>query len=345
LASTWYFLRTGRVPLGGAQDLTLRCAKKVLSKQLPSEERSILARALAKTPDERYPSCGQFIAALEHAQFLDLRRMRIFSLAKTVGLFSSLLLSIFLLWLLLYYVPKQIATRFDRQGRRELQLANWDAARDSFSETLKRYPNSTAALTGRATALIESGLLSDAVRDLDHAGQIDPLGDRIWYLRGVVAARRHREPAAIHAFSTAIEHSPNNPEYYLARARQYVTVNKKPEAFKDLNQTIRLDPKNDEALALRGEIQTDFDSALADLTAAVRLCPNNPTHLLRRATLFMEHGDNTLALADATAVTRLDKNNIQATLLLAIIYERLGQNDKAEEQIMKAQQNSKNVEY
>ncbi|MDO5565268.1 MAG: hypothetical protein Q4G59_01335, partial [Planctomycetia bacterium] len=59
-----------------------------------------LSRALAKIPNDRYPTCGQFITALDHAQHLDRRRRRLFSVAKMLGLFFSLLLTILLVWFL-----------------------------------------------------------------------------------------------------------------------------------------------------------------------------------------------------------------------------------------------------
>jgi serine/threonine protein kinase len=67
LAITYHELLTGTVPIVGSnfRQLALRHVQEPPDLQrLPESERPALARALAKEPRERYPSCGAFIKAL-----------------------------------------------------------------------------------------------------------------------------------------------------------------------------------------------------------------------------------------------------------------------------------------
>ena len=186
--------------------------------------------------------------------------------------------------------------------------------------------------------MIELGLLQEAMRDLDHVEQVNPSNAESKYLRGVVAARRGEVEKAIQSFSEAIRIDGNNSEYYRARAEQLIALDRKSEALIDLNHAVQLNNANADAYVLRSGVQENFDAALADLTRAIRLVPDNPKYLLQRSTLFMEHGDEVLALADATAVIQLDSSSREPYLLRAEIYDRLGQTEKAEQEMEKALQ-------
>jgi tetratricopeptide (TPR) repeat protein len=70
LALTWYEMRTCRRPFSAANMLEL-LQQHVFEKPdlsgLPSAEQKVLLRALAKKPDERFPTCVAFVQALREA--------------------------------------------------------------------------------------------------------------------------------------------------------------------------------------------------------------------------------------------------------------------------------------
>jgi hypothetical protein len=70
LAVTYCQLRGGRLPFTGtaAELMSGHLNRKPDLSMLPSEERPVVARALAKEAKDRWPSCGEFVKALRQAQ-------------------------------------------------------------------------------------------------------------------------------------------------------------------------------------------------------------------------------------------------------------------------------------
>jgi serine/threonine protein kinase len=70
LALTWYEMRTGRRPFSATTPIDLAqqhiSAKPDLS-GIPEAEQEVLLRALAKKPDQRFPTCVAFVQALREA--------------------------------------------------------------------------------------------------------------------------------------------------------------------------------------------------------------------------------------------------------------------------------------
>src|SRR5204863_9622460 len=71
LAVTYYRLRTGHLPfeaLGSAIEMMMRQMEgRIDLSRLPEAERRVVTQALAVSPEERFPSCVAFVAALETA--------------------------------------------------------------------------------------------------------------------------------------------------------------------------------------------------------------------------------------------------------------------------------------
>ena len=66
--------------------------------------------------------------------------------------------------------------------------------------------------------------------------------------------------------------------FYINRAKAYYRQDKYAEVLADLSAAIKLDPENPEAYALRGEIYTDLEcrsKALVDFEKAISLKPKD----------------------------------------------------------------------
>jgi tetratricopeptide (TPR) repeat protein len=96
------------------------------------------------------------------------------------------------------------------------------------------------------------------------------------------------------------------------------------KAIADLNEAIRLDPKNPLAYGFRAEVwasKKDFDKSIADCSEAIRLDPKNCWLLGNRAAAWKVKKDYSKALADYDEAVRLAPKNAGAlnsqALLLA----------------------------
>ena len=76
LAVSWCQLRGGRLPFTGDRHelMTGHLSKEPDLTMIPAEERAIVGRALAKAPDNRWPSCSAFVEAMRLARPVPLAR-------------------------------------------------------------------------------------------------------------------------------------------------------------------------------------------------------------------------------------------------------------------------------
>jgi tetratricopeptide (TPR) repeat protein len=97
-------------------------------------------------------------------------------------------------------------------------------------------------------------------------------------------------------------------------------------AIADLTQAIRLDPNNVYAYYMRGSAyheKKDYDRAIADFTQAIRL-ENCTGYYRRRGIAYMEKGDFTQARRDFETAVQLDPANQNAKDNLAELQRRGG---------------------
>jgi tetratricopeptide (TPR) repeat protein len=91
--------------------------------------------------------------------------------------------------------------------------------------------------------------------------------------RGGAMASRGDYDHALTALSRACELAPDNPEYFFQRSRLYLRMGNQVLAGKDLDQTLKLNPRHVAALVSRAELlleSGDVTGATADLDAANR---------------------------------------------------------------------------
>jgi TonB family protein len=175
------------------------------------------------------------------------------------------------------------------------------------------------------------------------------------------------------------EPEPQTSEDYYKRARKHMELNNivftfDECAFGAASEAIRLDPKNDEALALRGffyRTKQDYDSALSDLNEAIRLKPDftyyygvrstifemknqidkaiedlsvsiktDASHYdyAHRGSLYFKNNDFENALKDYTEAIRLKPDYENHYTMRAEIYRKLGKTDLAETDELKAKE-------
>ncbi len=186
------------------------------------------------------------------------------------------------------FYPSQAAIGFAR-----LALDDGDGALEWFDRALARRGDYTAALVGRAEALLELGREGEAFAAYRRVLEVAPdqpvavRRTQVLRLRAVQSdvARGQRAVAsgdfaeAREAFERALEASPESGFLHRDLARVAHALGDDDEAVVRATRAIELDADDAEAYAIRGRVKAsrdDVDGALDDLRRARRLDPTLP---------------------------------------------------------------------
>jgi serine/threonine protein kinase len=185
LAVTYCHLLGGRLPFTGSlaeimaghvwgqPDLTM----------LSVAEQPVVARALAKAPNERWPSCRDFINAL--------RSMKPSEVQSTSRV-------------------SEFATDLVNRGIRLLDKGDLDGAIADYDAAIRLDPKFTLAYYNRGIARADKGDLDGAMADYDAAIRLDPKHARAYYNRGIAREGKGDLDGAIDDYDAAIRLDPKH---------------------------------------------------------------------------------------------------------------------------------------
>lgn len=216
----------------------------------------------------------------------------------------------------------------------------------AYTSALQLNPNDASALGGRASAYHAVGDEDRALADSEAALRLQPNAVDLYLLRANIYRRRgdlaraaaeaealrvampdtafaqvtaarifaatNRPDDAMRAFDRAIEIDPQ-PYVYLNRA-QSRPLSDVQQRFADADAALQLDPNSAEALTFRAgqfSAQRDYQSAIRDLSAAVRGDPENAMLLVQRGVNHALAGQQALAEADFAAARALARQPIE----------------------------------
>lgn len=118
-----------------------------------------------------------------------------------------------------------------------------------------------------------------------------------------------RLPDALAYFTGRIKADPKDAFAWSRRGFANRYAGKSDLALKDLEEAVRLAPKDADLVGIRGMMwwaNKDLDKAIADYTEAVRLDPTYAVGLRNRAMAWRAKGNLSKALADYSASARVD---------------------------------------
>ena len=211
------------------------------------------------------------------------------------------------------------------RGNIKGSVQDFDGSIADLSEVIRLNPESAKAHVLRASGIMELGRYEEAVPDIDRALELIPEYAEAHYLNGMIArSNRNSEQANVN-FTKAIRYNPEKGRYYRVRGLTYADEGKNEEALADFDKAIELDPNDVHALAARAGVRDDFEKALDDLSAALKITPDNAVLYISRAMLFLEHDEFQLALADAAKADEVAPDSVLTIQLRAEIYEKMGQ--------------------
>jgi tetratricopeptide (TPR) repeat protein len=133
-------------------------------------------------------------------------------------------------------------------------------------------------------------------------------------------------------FTATIRDEPQNAYAHYIRGNLELIKGDRDGARKDLDETIKLDPKEPEYYISRAAAlgaAKDLQGALRDLDEAVKLAPESASVHVQRALCETSLNKIDLALADLEKATKLEPNNVDILMLLGQTQEQKGQADRA----------------
>jgi tetratricopeptide (TPR) repeat protein len=115
--------------------------------------------------------------------------------------------------------------------------------------------------------------------------------------------------------STSVD-NPKNAEYHFQRAMEHHSRAEHDLAIKELDEVIRLDPRNAIGYSARGAVwfvSKKYDQAITDLNEAIRLEPDNPSsgYYIRGAAWYMKK-EYAKGVKDFDKALELNANELEA---------------------------------
>jgi tetratricopeptide (TPR) repeat protein len=160
-------------------------------------------------------------------------------------------------------------------------------------------------------------------------------GDRIAALirRADANAAKGRLVPAMADLDRAVALDRHNARAWRARGELLRVSGGDPQrALADLSEAIRLAPDDAEAFEERGVIYTNlrqFDRAIADYNEAIRLKPDNAQAFSDRGATYYFSGDYPKAISDYDEAIRLKPDSARTFTNRGAAYKKLGQNERA----------------
>ncbi|MCB9356519.1 MAG: tetratricopeptide repeat protein [Saprospiraceae bacterium] len=225
----------------------------------------------------------------------------------------------------------------------QLISLDFDGAIYHYSEALKYDPGTIEAYNGRGQAYLQQRQIPQALEDFNQAIAAGIVTPKLYLNRGKCLVMLNRPQEAIPDLTRSIELEPKSAETFYFRANARDKTGDLNGALEDYSQANRLRPGYVEALVNRGILMYEagrFEEAAADYTAALGASTGNvhPMILVNRANAYLQIAEYAKALEDASRAIDLNPQYGRAYHTRGAIYLKMGQQGKAQADLVKAQQ-------
>jgi serine/threonine protein kinase len=253
---------------------------------LPAGDLDVMvARCLAKEPEERYASASELIAAIS----------RLYE-----GWYGQ--------------PPRGVpevagftAVDYSNRGKTYAELGRHEEALNDLNKALEIDASLAMSYSNRGGIYHAPGRHEDALADFNKAVRIDASLAFAYCNRGVTYDKigRHRE--ALADYTRAIEIEPNYAEAFNNRGNTYQEIGSHREALADFTRATEIDANFAHACFNRGVTYGkigDREEAVADYTIAI--APDHLAALNGRGNIYLEQGRHEEALADLSTAIKVD---------------------------------------
>ena len=264
-------------------------------------------------------------------------------------------------------INPQYATAYNNRGNAYFYIGEYDLAIADFDVALRINSQDAAAYHNRGVAYRNKGEYDLAIADFDVAVRINPQFAVAYFNRGVAYRNKGEYDLAIADYNAALRINPQDDDAYVDRGVAYFYIDEYDLAIADFDTAIGLvvddeakiqtlhecrelvvrlreantefdqavadNPDDPDVWHLRGlhyrDEREDYDRAISDFTAALRLTPDNPEILYDRGLAHENLGDDDSALSDYGNAVTIKPNYPEAYFALGMIRTRRRQHQEA----------------
>jgi serine/threonine protein kinase len=218
-------------------------------------------------------------------------------------------------------------------GDQFLKQQHYSQALHAYEEALSIEPRNFYAWNGKGTALYSQGNYKKAYDAYQRAIEIEPENPVVWVSAGLALKRLQRHQQALVHFERALSVDPKYIAAWIGKADTEIDMNQPEEAITSYEQALTYDQHSFQAWNGLGNARSylrDFAGAVGAYSRALLINPRSAVAWCNKAEALVRNGHNRAALDALNEATELDRNYTPAWVLKADVYEALGNHQEAQ---------------
>jgi serine/threonine protein kinase len=220
-----------------------------------------------------------------------------------------------------------------REGDQYLKQQLYSQALQAYEDALRMDQFNFYAWNGKGTALYNQQNYRKALESYQRATEIEPNNAVVWVSAGLVLNRLLRYQQALVHFERALGIDPTYVAAWNGKADTQLDMNHPEEALASYETALKIDARSFHAWNGLGNARSclhDFNGAVDAYTRALMINPRSAVAWCNKAEALIHLGHNKAALDALSEATEMDKNYSRAWLLKAEVFESLGNSQEAQ---------------
>ena len=207
-----------------------------------------------------------------------------------------------------------------------------DEAQNAFQRAIDGNPGLQVAWFNLGTIYLNKKMYAEARKCLSEAVRLNPRDSDAWNNLGSVSGAEEKYDEALDEFRRAALANPHHANAIENMMRIYQYQARAADAQKTLEELIARAPDVAElhlALSMTLVAQNDLNRARGELEASIRLKPRNPDAINNLGAVLLRLGRPEEALTQFERCRQIAPDFNRAAINVALLYDRAGQHDKA----------------
>jgi serine/threonine protein kinase len=220
-----------------------------------------------------------------------------------------------------------------QSGDQLLKQQHYSQALHAYEEALSMEPRNFYAWNGKGTALYSQGNYKKAYDAYQRAIEIEPENPVVWVSAGLALKRLQRYQQALVHFERALTIDPKYIAAWIGKADTEMDMNQPEEAIVSYEQALTYDQHSFQAWNGLGNARSylrDYAGAVGAYSRALLINPRSAVAWCNKAEALVRNGHNRAAIDALNEATELDRNYTPAWVLKADVYEALGNHQEAQ---------------